>query len=220
MSNSSLNTILENYRMILSDWLPIGASIAIAIEDTFVYFYAGQENITIPIGTQVPENSVAHTVLTTRKKVDTIMESTLFSTPYYAIGYPIVIDGKNSAIIVVLPQDFVPEDDILTIISGKDEEENYIPILVDEIHYIESLNKKTWIYRGDDQYKTSVPLKEFQTKLPKQFLRIHRSYIVNIYMIAQVSKDFAGNYFVYLKNGINLPVSSSYAPSLKAKLRM
>ena len=35
--------IFEQYRNMLMDWIPSGASIAIAVEDTFVYFASGHQ---------------------------------------------------------------------------------------------------------------------------------------------------------------------------------
>ncbi|MFJ7669728.1 LytTR family transcriptional regulator DNA-binding domain-containing protein, partial [Lysinibacillus sp. NPDC097195] len=52
---------------------------------------------------------------------------------------------------------------------------------MDKISYIESLQKRTWFYVETDQFKTSITLKELQMRLPPFFIRIHRSYIVNIY---------------------------------------
>ena len=212
--------VLEHYRAILSDWLPEGASIAIAIDFTYVYFASGHANIALQVGSAVPEDSIAYRVLSMRKKIDAMMETTLFETPYYAIGYPVTIQGKEGALVVVLPPLYKPQQNILEIITGKDDEEDYIPIFVTDIQYFESLQKKTWIYRNAAQFKTSITLKELQTRLPAHFIRIHRSYIVNLHYITRISKDFATNYIVYLKNGVELPVSQSYVNNLKKALEI
>jgi len=208
----------ENYRAILSDWLPEGASIAIAIDFTFVYFDSGHANIALHVGSTVPKDSMAYRVLLERKRIDAMMESTLFETPYYAIGYPVTVQGKEAALIVVLPPLYKPQLNILEIITGKDNNEDYIPIFVTDIQYFESLQKKTWIYRNAEQFKTSITLKELQTKLPANFVRIHRSYIVNLHYITRISKDYATNYIIYLKNGVELPVSQSYLNNFRKAL--
>jgi two-component system, LytTR family, response regulator len=212
--------VYEHYRAILSDWLPEGASIAIAIDFTYVYFASGHANIALHIGSTVPEDSMAYRVLSERKKIDAMMETTLFETPYYAIGYPVTVHGKEGALIVVLPPLYKTQQNILEIITGKDEEEDYIPIFVTDIQYFESLQKKTWIYRNAEQFKTSITLKELQTRLPANFVRIHRSYIVNLHYITRISKDYATNYVVYLKNGVELPVSQSYVNNLRKALEI
>ena len=212
--------VYEHYRAILSDWLPEGASIAIAIDFTYVYFASGHANIALHVGSTVPKDSMAYRVLLERKKIDAMMETTLFETPYYAIGYPVTVQGKEGALIVVLPPLYKPQQNILKIITGKDDEEDYIPILVTDIQYFESLQKKTWIYRNAEQFKTSITLKELQTRLPVNFIRIHRSYIVNLHYITRISKDYTTNYIVYLKNGVELPVSHSYTNNLRKALEI
>ena len=101
MVNSINQTVFENYRKILSDWLPEGASLAVAIAGEYVYFASGHANIALQIGSKTPENSVAFKVLTEQKKIDAVMETTLFETPYYAIGYPITISNQPAALVVV-----------------------------------------------------------------------------------------------------------------------
>lgn len=215
---SSINqTVFENYRKILSDWLPDGASLAIAIAGEYVYFASGHANIALQIGSKIPENSIAYRVLHEQKKIDAVMETTLFETPYYAIGYPITISNQPAALIVVLPPLYQPKLNSLELITGK-EEDDFIPIKIEEIQYFESLQKRTWIYRGVNQYKTSITLKELQTRLPSNFIRIHRSYIINLHYVTRVSKDYASNFIVYLANGTELSVSQSYVANLKDAL--
>ena len=215
---SSINqTVFENYRKILSDWLPDGASLAIAIAGEYVYFASGHANIALQIGSETPENSIAYRVLNEQKKIDAVMDTTLFETPYYAIGYPITISNQPAALIVVLPPLYQPNSNILELITGK-EEDDFIPIKIEDIQYFESLQKRTWIYREKNQYKTSITLKELQTRLPSNFIRIHRSYIINLHYVTRVSKDYASNFIVYLSNGVELPVSQSYAANLKDAL--
>ncbi|RKJ14103.1 LytTR family transcriptional regulator, partial [Butyricicoccus sp. 1XD8-22] len=78
-----------------------------------------------------------------------------------------------------------------------------------------SLQKKTWFYMNGDQYKTNVTLKELETRLPNIFLRIHRSYIINIHFIKKITRDLASNFVVVLKDGSELPVSQSCLSDLR-----
>lgn len=220
MKQMAYEKVLDNYRIILSDWLPEGASIAIAIKDTYVYFASGHANIALKVGEKVPENSVAYRVLTERKKIDAIMDTSLFETPYYAVGYPIEINDEPSALVVVLPPLFQNKKTELSILTCKDEQDEYIPIKINDIQYFESLQKRTWVNLENQSLKSSITLKELQTRLPSNFIRIHRAYIVNIYAIARVTKDFVANYIVHLKNGTELPVSQSYAANLRKALEM
>ena len=212
--------LFEQYRDILMDWIPSGASIAIAIEDKFVYFASGHKNISLEIGSSVPTDSMAYRVIHERKKIDAIMDSSLFNTPYYAIGYPVNINNQNAAIIIVLPPLFQQDKkEELQFLTGK-VLDDWVPVLINDISYIESLQKKTWFYRNAEQFKTNITLKELQTKLPRHFIRIHRSYIINIHFIARISKDFSSNYIVYLQNGTELPISQTYINTVREALQL
>ena len=201
---------LEQYKTILEDWIPSNASIAIAVKDTFVYFGSGSHKISLEVGSTVPTDSIAYQVLQTGHKVDAMMESSLFETPYYAIGYPITINQEPGALVVVLPPLFkIKEPEKYKFLTGK-QNEDWIPVLIEQISHIESLQKRTWFYKQGEQFKTNITLKELQTRLPNIFIRIHRSYIVNIYFIKKISRDITSNFIVKLNDGTELPISQSY----------
>lgn len=209
---------IEQFNTILEEWIPSDASVAIALRDTFVYFRSGHQKISLTIGSKVPTDSIAYKVIQTKKKTDAIMENLMFETPYYAIGYPIIINGELGALVVVLPPLFniqCPEP--YRFITGK-QAEDWIPIPIDQISHFESLQKRTWFYKDGEQYKTSVTLKELQTRLPDIFVRIHRSYIINICFIKKISRDLTSNFVVLLNDGTELPVSQSYINNLRALL--
>lgn len=210
--------ILEQYKAILEDWIPEEASIAIAVKDTFVYFRSGHHKVSLKIGSPVPPNSVAYKVLQTNRKVDALMDSSLFETPYYAAGYPISINGIRGALIIVLPPCFkTSTPSSYRFLTGKQNEE-WSPIPIEQISHIESLHKKTWFYRQGEQYKTTVTLKELQIRLPDIFVRIHRSYIINIYFIQRIYRDITSNFIIKLKDGTELPISQSYLNEIRNKL--
>lgn len=211
-------SILNQYKVILEDWIPQDASIAIAVNTSFIYFSTGHHPFILKVGSVVPKDSIAYKVIQTGKKVDAVMENTLFETPYYAVGYPILVNGEQGALIVVLPSLFkVKSSDIYQFLTGK-QMEDWVPISIDQISHIESLQKRTWFYSKGQQYKTAVTLKELQTRLPNNFLRIHRSYIINICYIKKISRDLTSNFIVQLKDGVELPVSQSYINNLRAVL--
>jgi len=55
-------------------------------------------------------------------------------------------------------------------------------------------------------------------RLPSFFIRIHRSYIVNIYFIKKMARDLTSNFRITLKDGSELPVSQSYLNNLRNAL--
>lgn len=52
-------------------------------------------------------------------------------------------------------------------------------ISVDDISYIEKANRKTFIHDGKNFYSVQDTLQELEKKLGNNFLRVHKSYIVN-----------------------------------------
>lgn len=211
-------TILEQYKTILEDWIPRDASIAIAMNNQFIYFHSSHQQFTLEIGSPVPQDSIAYKVIQSNQKIDAVMESTLFDTPYYAIGYPITLNNQQGALVVVLPPLFKVEGPrVFQFLTGR-QQEDWMPIPINQISHIESLQKRTWFYSQGEQYKAAITLKEFQTRLPSTFIRIHRSYIINIYFIKKISRDFSSNFIVQLNEGTELPVSQSYINNLRAVL--
>ena len=209
---------LEQYKTILEDWIPSNASIAIAIKDTFVYFGSGSHKISLEVGSTVPADSIAYQVLQTHQKVDAMMESSLFDTPYYAIGYPITINQEPGALVIVLPPLFkIKEPEKYKFLTGK-QNEDWIPISIGQISHIESLQKRTWFYKEGEQFKTNITLKELQTRLPDIFIRIHRSYIINIHFIKKISRDITSNFIVKMNDGTELPISQSYLNEVRSVL--
>lgn len=158
----------------------------------------------------VREDSIAYRVLQTRMKTDAVMDNSLFDTPYYAIGYPIIINNQPGALVIVLPPTFSkPKIEPYRFLTGK-QNEDWSPVPIEQISHFESLQKRTWFYKEGEQYKTSVTLKEMQTRLPDIFIRIHRSYIINIHFVKKISRDLTSNFIILLKDGTELPVSQSY----------
>lgn len=206
---------LEQFKFLLEDWIPKDSSITIATNDTYVYFSPSIHHIHLDIGKVVAPNSIAATVLSTRQKTDALIDETIFGNPYYCLGYPIVVDGQQAALIIILPSSFSPtKRNEFKLLTGK-QDEDWMPIPIDEISHIESLQKKTWFYKDNEQYRTNVTLKELEKKLPECFIRIHRSYILNIYFINKITRDLASNFVIELKSGAELPVSQSYANNLR-----
>lgn len=208
----------EQFKIILEDWIPKDASIIIAMNDMYAYYWPSIKHLHLKIKEEVHPKSIAAQVLKSRGKTEVLVDDSIFGTPYHAIGYPILIEQQVAALVVVLPSSNLPEkQEPYKFLTGK-QDEDWTPIPIEQVSHIESLQKRTWFYAGDEQYKTNITLKELQIKLPEFFLRIHRSYIINIYFIKRISKDLASNFVVELNNGTELPVSQSYINELREVL--
>ncbi|QDK77712.1 response regulator transcription factor [Spirosoma sp. KCTC 42546] len=72
-------------------------------------------------------------------------------------------------------------------------------------------------YVGVERHVIYDSLTSLETKLdPTDFVRIHRSYIVNLNYIDEVETYFNGDYMVKLKNGQQLKWTRNYRDNLKA----
>lgn len=91
--------------------------------------------------------------------------------------------------------------------------DKFIRIPYSEIKYIESIGRKAIVY--DLNKNTAVPKKldDLEKLLPDCFLRVHKSYLININMVEQIK-----NYKITLFNGDIIPVSKSKYPNTKSKI--
>ncbi len=86
----------------------------------------------------------------------------------------------------------------------------------DDILYLESSKGKCTIKMMEKEYQVSDPLVIMEKKLSNShFLRVHRSYIVNIDQIAEIEPWFNSTHNLIMKNGSKVPVSRTYVKELK-----
>jgi len=209
---------LKQYSLLMEEWVPKDASIAIAAGDQYIYYQAGGHDLHLKAGQKIQSNSIADLVLKKGCRTEAVLEDVLFQVPYYGIGYPIEINGEKAALVVILPPHHaVPITSLYKFLTGKQEDE-WKPISIEKVSHIESLQKKTWFYANKEPYKTTIPLKDLQLRLPDNFLRIHRSYIVNISFIDRIVRDFSSNLLIQLLDGTELPVSQSYMADVRGAL--
>lgn len=89
-------------------------------------------------------------------------------------------------------------------------------IPVDKIQWIEAQDDYVMVYTDDGKYLKQKTMKFFEDKLsPNDFIRIHRSYIVNITKIKQIELFEKESYRVLLHSGQTLPVSKTGYAKLK-----
>lgn len=90
-----------------------------------------------------------------------------------------------------------------------------------EILYLEADGDYVKIHTEKASHLKEKTMKYFETHFdPKQFARIHRSYIVNVNYIKQLDYYDKESYAAMLKNGVQLKVSSSGYKALKELLKM
>ncbi|MEO7523368.1 MAG: response regulator [Ferruginibacter sp.] len=92
-----------------------------------------------------------------------------------------------------------------------------IPIA--QLQYLEGADDYIKIHTADAVFLKKKTMQYFEDSLPKQeFIRIHRSYIINAQLITRVDLMEKESYSVLLTTGIRLPVSKTGYAKLKAVL--
>lgn len=94
-------------------------------------------------------------------------------------------------------------------------------IAVDKIKYFEAQDDYVMIYTSQGKYLKQKTMKYFETHLnPKDFCRIHRSYLLRIDQISQLQPYEKDSWVVVLKSGESLKVSRNGFKLLKKQLEL
>ena len=90
---------------------------------------------------------------------------------------------------------------------------------VDALDYVQARDDYVGFHSAGQEYLKEQPLAEVEAELdPRAFVRIHRSFIVNLTRIARVEPITRDSRVVILKDGRRLPVSRSGYQRLTALL--
>ena len=94
-------------------------------------------------------------------------------------------------------------------------------ITLDKILYIESVDKKTFIYTKNKVFGTDKRLYEFEDLLDKRdFFRCSKSVIINLNKVVKLRPEITRNILATLNNGEVIVVSRRYAAELKKILKI
>ena len=90
---------------------------------------------------------------------------------------------------------------------------------VSEVVYIESVERKTFIYTEKDVYESGFKLYELEQQLEScGFFRASKSCLIQLQFIKSLKSDLNRRIKVTLENGEQIMVSRQYADALKKKL--
>lgn len=87
-----------------------------------------------------------------------------------------------------------------------------VSIPFNQIYYIEAMEKKVFVCTGIEEYGFYGTLGNLLATLPKEFVRCHRSFIVNSNKIKRVALS---KNTIYLEDEYEVPLSRSYKAVLK-----
>jgi hypothetical protein len=126
---------------------------------------------------------------------------------------------QNRTVKTETGQDETADTEVLERIMVKTKQKIKV-IQVTDIVYFRSEGDYVMIISGDGKYLKEQTMKYFESHLPKNmFIRVHRSYIVNIEYISAIESYGKQNQQVLLKNGEWLKVSLAGYKALKSALR-
>ncbi len=91
-------------------------------------------------------------------------------------------------------------------------DEGRINIPYEKISFFEAMDKKVYVCAGLDEYGFYDSLDALEDRLPDNFKRCHRSYIVNMDKILRVA---VSKNTIYLADEMEVPLSRSYKPDFK-----
>ena len=87
-----------------------------------------------------------------------------------------------------------------------------------QIYYIESVDKRTFVYTKGGCYESRDRLYELEEKLGMYYVRISKSMIVNLRKIRNVCAEPGGRMVAVLLNGERVIISRSYVKEIKRRL--
>jgi DNA-binding LytR/AlgR family response regulator len=90
-----------------------------------------------------------------------------------------------------------------------------VKVCVPEIRYIEGMSEylKVWVEGEAKPVVTLLSMKKIEERLPDNFMRIHRSYIVNLNKIQEVNKNR-----VIMDADVSLPIGDMYKETFQSYL--
>ena len=91
---------------------------------------------------------------------------------------------------------------------------------VNAIYYIESVDKRTYIYTKDGCYESKSRLYELEESLGAYFARCSKSMIVNLKKLRKVNAELGGRMVGELLNGEQIVMSRSYVKEIKRRLEV
>ncbi|WP_155946238.1 LytTR family DNA-binding domain-containing protein [Pseudoalteromonas rubra] len=97
--------------------------------------------------------------------------------------------------------------------QGKDK----APVTFDDITHVTAASNYMEIHTRTQQYLKRGTLKELMAQLPPQFIRTHRSHVVNLYAIDRIQNKPSGSAIIQLSSGAQVALSKGYKQDVKAR---
>jgi two-component system response regulator LytT len=214
MDTYTYNSIMEA----VHELLPQGASLAITDEKQYIcYKPSSQIDLKIQPGDVIKEGTASHKALSVQHRIEGYFDKRILGVPYFGMSFPLLeATGPKGCVTVILrqkPKQLQPS--ILTVKMV----DRWIPVPLNQIMFLEALNRKTIIHAERVTGNHKYNLTELEWQLPENvFIRCHRSYIVNICFISEIHPDSHSTFLLIMKDGTRIPVSQSYSSYFRRML--
>lgn len=97
--------------------------------------------------------------------------------------------------------------------------QNIIVLPIQKVHYFEAFDDYVKVHTADGFYLKKKTMSHFEKALdPAQFVRVHRSYILNLQELTRIEPMEKDNHVVLLKSGTRIPLSQAGFVKLKSVL--
>ncbi len=96
---------------------------------------------------------------------------------------------------------------------------NIVILPVHTVHYIEAFDDYVKVHTKEGFYLKKKTMSHYETTLdPSQFVRIHRSFLLNLQELTRIEPMEKDNHVALLKSGVRVPLSQSGYVKLKEVL--
>lgn len=103
-------------------------------------------------------------------------------------------------------------------LTAKKDNEVYL-LDVAQVIYIESVDRKCFIYTADEIYESEFRLYELEQQLEEfGFFRVNKSFLIHLHKIQSLRADINRKIRVTMSNGEQIIASRQYADQLKKRL--
>lgn len=103
-------------------------------------------------------------------------------------------------------------------ITGRKDAEIYL-LDTTQVIYIESVDRKCFIYTADETYESDFRLYELEQQLEEYgFLRVSKSFLIHLQNIQSLKADINRKIRITMSNGEQIIASRQYADELKKRL--
>ena len=103
-------------------------------------------------------------------------------------------------------------------LMAKKNEETYL-LDIAQVIYIESVDRKCFIYTSDEMYESDFRLYELEQQLEKYgFFRVSKSFLIHLQNVQSLKAEINRRIRITMSNGEQIIASRQYAEELKKRL--